>query len=114
MKTHARFCGDRPLLARASSGLLVLALGMLPGITGCSPAPAAGDLPTPKATVQHPESRELTDFDEFNGWTDASATVEVRVRGALGAQLKPQLSARAAPKASCMSWAARGSSAMSP
>ncbi len=49
-------------------------------VSGCSSAPAATEPPTPKVTVQHPETRELVDFDEYNGWTEASATVEVRSR----------------------------------
>lgn len=60
--------------------LAALVIGLLPWIAGCSTAPAAAELPPPKATVQHPETRELTDYDEYNGWTEASAVVEVRSR----------------------------------
>jgi RND family efflux transporter MFP subunit len=80
MKTIVRAREARAPLPRATAVLLAFTLGSFPWITGCSSAPAAGELPSPKVTVQHPESRELTDFDEFNGWTDASATVEVRAR----------------------------------
>jgi RND family efflux transporter MFP subunit len=31
-------------------------------------------------TVQHPEQREIIDYNHYNGWTDASKTVEVRSR----------------------------------
>jgi RND family efflux transporter MFP subunit len=61
-------------------GLLIVVMFCIPWAGGCSSAPAAAEPPTPKATVQHPETRELTDFDEYNGWTEASAIVEVRSR----------------------------------
>ena len=60
--------------------VLILAIGSLPWCSGCASAPAAAELPIPKATVQHPEERELVDFDEYNGRTEASAIVEVRSR----------------------------------
>ncbi|MBL8851083.1 MAG: efflux RND transporter periplasmic adaptor subunit, partial [Planctomycetaceae bacterium] len=47
---------------------------------GCTPAAAEPKPEPPKVTVAHPEQRELVDFDEYNGWTEASATVEVRAR----------------------------------
>ncbi|MBM4092988.1 MAG: efflux RND transporter periplasmic adaptor subunit [Planctomycetes bacterium] len=34
----------------------------------------------PRVTVAHPVVRELVDEDDYNGWLDASATVEVRSR----------------------------------
>ena len=30
--------------------------------------------------MQHPEVRELVDYDEYNGWMAAKETVEVRAR----------------------------------
>jgi RND family efflux transporter MFP subunit len=59
---------------------LVGGLLCFPWLAGCSEAPANTELPTPKATVQHPEVRELVDFDDYNGRTEASAMVEVRSR----------------------------------
>jgi RND family efflux transporter MFP subunit len=47
---------------------------------GCSDEPAAAAPEPPKVTVAHPEERKLVNYDEYNGWTDASATVEVRSR----------------------------------
>src|SRR5687768_4048401 len=60
--------------------IALIVLSCLPWIGGCSSAPAAAELPTPKVTVQHPETRELVDYDDYNGWTAAAATVEVRSR----------------------------------
>jgi RND family efflux transporter MFP subunit len=48
--------------------------------SGCGEAAAEPTPEPPKVTVQHPEQRTLTDYDEYNGWTDASAMVEVRAR----------------------------------
>ncbi|HPM83248.1 MAG TPA: biotin/lipoyl-binding protein, partial [Candidatus Anammoximicrobium sp.] len=49
-------------------------------LPGCSTAPAVVEPPPPKVTVQHPEVRELVDYDEYNGWMAAKETVEVRAR----------------------------------
>lgn len=49
-------------------------------IAGCQKAPAQVPTQPPRVTVQHPLQREITDFNEYNGWTDASKTVEVRSR----------------------------------
>jgi RND family efflux transporter MFP subunit len=59
-----------------------LAFALLPiaCVAGCSESPAATEAPVPKVTVAHPELRELVDYDEYNGWTEASAMVEVRSR----------------------------------
>jgi RND family efflux transporter MFP subunit len=48
--------------------------------SGCAPEQAAATPEPPKVTVAHPEQRTLVDYDEYNGWTEASATVEVRAR----------------------------------
>src|SRR5262245_48183986 len=42
------------------------------------PPPAAP--PPPKVTVQNVQTRELIDYDQFNGYLDAAQTVEVRAR----------------------------------
>ncbi len=60
---------------------LSLCVAWLPLLgSGCTPAAAEPQPEPPKVTVQHPEQRTLVDYDEYNGWTDASATVEVRSR----------------------------------
>ncbi len=59
---------------------LLLGLGLLGVLTGCGEAPQAAELPPPKVTVAHPVTRELTDYEEYNGWTAASQTVDVRSR----------------------------------
>jgi RND family efflux transporter MFP subunit len=51
-------------------------------VPGCRPA--VEPPPTaPRVTVAHPEQRELTDEDDYNGWLQASQSVDVvaRVRG---------------------------------
>lgn len=53
---------------------------LLPIIWGCGPAPTKSEPPPPRVTVQHPEVREIVDYNEYNGWTDASKTVEIRSR----------------------------------
>lgn len=60
--------------------LAALAVLCLPVIPGCSPAVAEPKPEPPKVTVAHPEQRALVDYDEYNGWTEASAIVEVRAR----------------------------------
>jgi RND family efflux transporter MFP subunit len=53
---------------------------LLSGLAGCTEAPAAVAPQPPKVTVMHPEQRELTNYEEFNGWMAADKTVEVRAR----------------------------------
>ncbi len=48
--------------------------------SGCAPVAAKTDPPPPRVTVQHPQQRDVIDYSEYNGWTDASKTVEVRSR----------------------------------
>ncbi len=51
-------------------------------LSGCADSAASTPVtpPPPKVTVQRPEVRELVDYDPFNGWLQASQTVEVRAR----------------------------------
>lgn len=58
--------------------VLALLLCVIPA--GCAPVAAKTEPPPPRVTVQHPETREIVDYNEYNGWTDASKTVEVRSR----------------------------------
>lgn len=59
--------------------LTVAALGPML-CSGCAQETVAAKPEPPKVTVQHPLQRSLVDYDEYNGWTDASAEVEVRSR----------------------------------
>jgi membrane fusion protein, multidrug efflux system len=61
---------------------LVVLSGILACVipSGCTPVAAKSEPPPPRVTVQHPQLREITDYSEYNGWTDASKTVEVRSR----------------------------------
>jgi RND family efflux transporter MFP subunit len=47
---------------------------------GCNEPPPAVAPQPPKVTVLHPEQRELSDHEEFNGWMAADQIVEVRAR----------------------------------
>ena len=40
-------------------------------VIGCEEPPAAVAPEPPKVTVMHPEQRELSDHEEFNGWMAA-------------------------------------------
>lgn len=62
---------------RTSRGFWFL---LIPLFHGCAPEPTAVETPPPKVTVARPEVRELTDYDEYNGWTAPSQVVEVRSR----------------------------------
>jgi membrane fusion protein, multidrug efflux system len=48
-------------------------------LSGCSEEPTIAP-EAPKVTVMHPEQRELSDHEEFNGWMAADKSVEVRSR----------------------------------
>ncbi len=48
--------------------------------TGCRKAPAVVAPEAPHVTVMHPEKRELSDHEEFNGWMAPDKSVEVRSR----------------------------------
>jgi RND family efflux transporter MFP subunit len=49
-------------------------------VTGCEETPTAVAPQVPRVTVMHPEQRELTDHEEFNGSMVADKSVEVRAR----------------------------------
>ncbi len=53
---------------------------LLIGLAGCAETPAAAPPQPPKVTVMGPEQRELTNYEEFNGWMAADKTVDVRAR----------------------------------
>jgi RND family efflux transporter MFP subunit len=71
MRLHLTFAPFRyRLLVALFSSLLI----------GCGSEPAAIAPEAPKVTVMHPEQRELSDHEEFNGWMAADKSVEVRSR----------------------------------
>lgn len=47
---------------------------------GCKPAATRAEPPPPKVMVQQPVRRELVDYDQYHGWLDAVASVDVRSR----------------------------------
>ena len=61
--------------------ILAIVLGACLLATGCQHEQAAPPAPPPpKVTVQNVQTREITDYDEYNGYLDAAQTVEVRAR----------------------------------
>src|SRR5215212_7585222 len=47
---------------------------------GCEKPPARVEPPPPKVTVAHPEARQIVASDDYNGWMQATASVDVRAR----------------------------------
>lgn len=68
-------------MKRLCSTLVVL-FGMLVCVIspGCAPVAAKSEPPPPRVTVAHPQLRDVVDYSEYNGWSDASNTVEIRSR----------------------------------
>jgi multidrug efflux system membrane fusion protein len=56
------------------------AVASLAAVAGCQKAPARSEPPPPKVSVAQPQTRELIDYDEYNGWIEPAETVEVRAR----------------------------------
>ena len=58
------------------------AFGMLlpPLLSGCGSPPPRVEPPPPKVSVQHPETRQIGEYDDYNGWLDSPEIVEVRSR----------------------------------
>jgi RND family efflux transporter MFP subunit len=59
--------------------LVLLSAAVLFASSCNSEAPRAAP-PPPKVSIAHPELRDLVESDDYNGWVDAIATVEVRAR----------------------------------
>jgi RND family efflux transporter MFP subunit len=49
-------------------------------LAGCGQAPPLAPPPTPKVTVSRPLVREVADYEDFSGRTDAVGNVEIRAR----------------------------------
>jgi RND family efflux transporter MFP subunit len=47
---------------------------------GCDSAPPAANPTPPKVSVAQPETRQLVEYDNYNGWIDSPEKVEVRAR----------------------------------
>ena len=59
-------------------GMLTVIVAAVPA--GCDKAPPRTEPPPPKVTVEKPQTRQIVDADDYNGWINASQTVEVRAR----------------------------------
>ena len=65
-------------LRRSSSFMLVLTALV---VAGCGPSASTDKTKeAPRVTVAHPVVRSLVDEDDYNGWLEASQTVDVRAR----------------------------------
>jgi RND family efflux transporter MFP subunit len=49
-------------------------------LTGCERTAPRAEPPPPKVMVQQPEQRQLVDYDQYHGWLDSVASVDVRSR----------------------------------
>lgn len=67
-------------LSNVRSRLYPRLLLLLSLLVGCSEASQPAPSAPPRVTVQHPVQRQELNYNYYNGWTDASATVEVRSR----------------------------------
>jgi RND family efflux transporter MFP subunit len=66
---------------RATLGRALAALGFSMSLaSGCSDEVPVAKLPAPRVTVQQLQTREVIDYDTYNGHLDASKTVEIRAR----------------------------------
>ena len=69
------------MFAHHRRGLYILLLLLGAMVVGCGEGEGGvASLPVPKVTVGHPIVRELVDEDDYNGWMQASQTVDVRAR----------------------------------
>jgi RND family efflux transporter MFP subunit len=59
--------------------LVALSLCFVP-LAGCKPAATRAEPPPPKVMVQQPVQRDLVDYDQYHGWLEAVASVDVRSR----------------------------------
>jgi RND family efflux transporter MFP subunit len=59
--------------------LFALSLASL-ALTGCKPTATRAEPPPPKVMVRQPVQQQMVDYDQYHGWLDAVATVEVRSR----------------------------------
>lgn len=61
-----------------NTSLLCLCLTIT--LAGCGQAPPIVPPPVPKVTASRPMAREVTDYEDFTGRTDAVSTVDIRAR----------------------------------
>src|SRR5690348_7933727 len=66
------------LVVRVALLLGAITLGL--AYAGCGSAPPRAEPPPPKVQVARPETRQIVDSDDYNGWLQATQTVDVRAR----------------------------------
>ena len=62
-----------------SAGLLAASVIFLGGGACGSPPPRA-QAPPPKVSVAQPQTRQIAEYDDYNGWIDTPDKVDVRSR----------------------------------
>src|SRR3954470_19825391 len=62
------------------NSLLLSAVTCAAILIGCDSAAQRTEPPPPKVSVANPQMKQLTDYDQYNGWLQPVATVEVRAR----------------------------------
>jgi len=67
-------------MRRAAGLVMMLAAAVAAVPAGCQQAPPRAEPPPPKVTVAAPQARQIVDADDYNGWIDSPAIVEVRAR----------------------------------
>jgi RND family efflux transporter MFP subunit len=66
----------KPMRCRLASPFCLLVATLI----GCGPTPSLAPSPTPKVTVSRPLPREVSDYEDFSGRTDAVGNVDIRAR----------------------------------
>jgi len=62
-----------------SAGLLAASVIVLGG-GACGSPPPRGQAPPPKVSVAQPQTRQIAEYDDYNGWIDTPDKVDVRAR----------------------------------
>ncbi len=74
---------NRPKAKRAfpsARRMTVLVIVLALGAGACDTSAPVTQAPPPRVSVEHPQTRNLVDYDDYNGWMEAPEVVEVRAR----------------------------------
>jgi len=65
---------------RRVAGLAGVLAAIATILAGCEKAAPRVEPPPPKVTIESPQPRQIVEYDDYNGWIDSPAIVEVRAR----------------------------------